>query len=660
MAANNDLAVHDKRVFEFGPYRLDTAERILLRSGQPVTLTAKAFDILSVLIRNHGHLVTKDELMKEVWPDSFVEDNNLTVNISGLRKALGEGASGHPYIETVPRRGYRFVEAVQEIPAESGAAPTQVPVSEQHEARQKSDIPAFHEEVAGNAPYGLVSSSANSFRSWRPVVLTAAVLVVVLALGIWYFRSGGQAITGTVALAPKSIAVLPFKTVGAAGSDELLGLGMADALITRLSAPGSMIIRPTGSVLKYYGSEKDVLVAGRELQVDAVMDGTILKSGDRVRVTARLLRVHDGTALWTKTFDEQWTNIFAVQDLISDRLARLLVPHLTRKEPGLLKTRETENPLAYQFYFKGLVFWDKRTEEGLRTAIDYFGKAIESDPTYALAYAGLADSYLNLATYGVLPANEAYSRAKAAALKALERDNTLAEPYATLGMVTLYYDWDWPSAEREFKQAIEQKPDSATAHQRYALGLMRMGRFEEATVEIKKAEVDDPLSQIIGANVGQVLYHARRYDEAIAELQKRLQVRPGFWLAHRILGEAYLQKGMYAEAIAEMKEAMRLGGGPPVQGELGYACAVSGNKDQAIKILGELIGLSRQRYVSPFAIALVHVGLGNKDQALEWLNKSYEERSRWLMTMKIDPMLDSLRTDPRFVKLLAQIGLSNN
>lgn len=652
--------MEDRRIYEFGPYLLDPVERILWREKQLVPLTAKVFDILVLLVCHHGHLVGKEELMRSVWPDTFIEENNLTVSISALRKALGESPSGRPYIETVPKRGYRFVADVRESKSQSAPPNDAAEDAAPHSAASQGSGLLAEAAAVPAPPLG----SADSLRAQKapllkkPWLIGLTALICLIVVAGYYRYSVGPTRPGPEGRQPQSIAVLPFQSVGRESGDDLLGLGLADAIITKLSETRTLIIRPTGSVLGYQNPGKDILAAGRDLQVKLVLDGTVLRSGGQVRISARLLHVADGTTLWTTTFNERWTNIFALQDAVSERLTKSLTRQLTGQEQNLPSIRYSESPQAYQQYLKGLVFWNKRTEDGIRKAIEYFEQAIETDPTYAMAYSGLADSYLTLATYGVLPSAEVYLRAKAAADQALQQDPTLAEPHATLGMVALYHTWDWSGAEREFKRAIELKPDSAIAHQRYALGLMRTGQYDQAIVEIRLAEQFDPLSPTIGANVGQVLYLARRYDEAIEELQKKLKIGSGFWLAHRILGEAYLQKNRSAEAIVELQEALHSGGGPPVLAEIAFAQAVSGNELEARKILAELKSMAKQRYVSPFSLALAYTGLGEKDRAFAYLQQSYTERSRWLITLKIDPMLDSLRDDPRFTQLMQKMGLA--
>ena len=584
-----------KHFYEFGSFRLDTAEHLLLQDGRPVPLKPKVFDLLLELVTNSSHVLTKDELMKQIWPDSFVEEHNLAVSISTLRKALGEDHSEQPFIETVPRRGYRFVAGVREVWDESA------------DMRSGSNVRAHVKKEA-------------SVRA-------------------------------------KSIAALPFKHIGAkAAEEEYLGLGLADALITRLSNLRQIVVRPTSAVRRYDG-EQDPVAAGRELRVSAVLDGSVQRFGKRIRVTVQLVSVHDGASLWAGKFDETFTNIFAVEDSISEHVATALMLKLTDKERKQLRKRYTENTEAYQAYLKGRYFLGKRTVESFGKSFGYFEQAISIDPEYALAYAGLADYYLLLMNFNVLPPQKAGPQAKEAALKALRFDDTLAEAHASLAYLKGIHEWDWAGAEREFERAIELNANDAIAHQFYSIYLRVLKRFDEAMAEAKKAQELDPLSLSINTSVGSLFYFARQYDQAIEQLSKTLELDPNFVMAHFYLGWAFEQKGMYEEAIAAFQKVVHISGNVPEFGAgLGHAYAVSGNTVKAREVLNELKALAKQRYVSPYDLALIHTGLGEEDEALDWLEKAYEERSVELALLKVDQRLDTLRKDSRFTDVLRLIG----
>jgi DNA-binding winged helix-turn-helix (wHTH) protein/Tfp pilus assembly protein PilF len=583
-----------KHSYEFGPFHVDAANYLLLRDGQIVPLKPKVLDALVALLENRGRVLGKDVLMQMLWPDSFVEEANLTQTIYMLRKALGEGPNEHNYIETIPKRGYRFVASVREFEGAGG------------------DLAARER---------------------------ASAIV-----------KGEQGI--------ESIAVLPFKPMMAASRDESLELGMADTVIMRLSNIRQLTVRPTSAVRKYTGLDQDPLAAGREQRVDAVLESSIQRSGQKVRVTARLLNVQDGLAFWTFSCDEMCTDIFELQDAISEKMAAALALKLNGEERKLLTKRYTENTDAYQAYLKGRYYWNKRTEEGFKRAIQYFQQAIDIDPNYALAYSGLADSYILLVDYfGLL--KESYPKAKIAATKALEIDEALAEAHTSLAFIRCWYDWDWSEAENEYKRAIQLNPNYPTAHHWYSRYLIVMGRMGEAGAEIKRAQELDPLSLIINSGLGEYFYFAHQYDQAIEQLRKTLDMDPSFVRALLDLGQAYVQKGMYDQAIAEYRKAITLSGGSAeAQAWLGYAYAVAGKRGEAQKVLADLSELLTQRPVAPYWKAMLYAGLGKESQALAWLEKAYQERFTRLALANVQPEFDTLRSDPRLADLLRRMGLA--
>jgi TolB-like protein/Tfp pilus assembly protein PilF len=587
--------------YEFGPYRLLPVERRLLRRGETVALTPKVFDTLLALVAHSDRLLAKDELMKMIWQDSFVEEGNLTQNVFILRKILGESPNDHQYIVTIPGQGYRFVAEVQEV-------------------RQEPN--AFHYQDAERA----VGPTA-------PEAMNTALT---------------------------SLAVLPFMSLYSEGDHAYLGPGIADTLITRLSNIKRLVVRPTTSVLKYIDSQPDPLRAGRELGVDAVLDGRIQRAGERIRVTMQLIRVRDGHTLWAEKFDEKLTDIFEVQDSISEQVMRALAVQLTSDEQRLLTKRYTQSIEAFQLYIKGRHFWNKRTVEGLKRGMECAQQAIDIDPTYTPAYIGLADTYNLLAGYAGLAPKETFPKARAAALRAQEIDATLAEAEASLAFVAYRYEWNWSAAEERFRRSIELRPDYPTAHHWYGEFLAAMGRYTESIDELERAQQLDPLSLPINTDLGQSLFFARQYEAAAEQLQKTLEMDQGFVRAHIILGSAFEQQGMYAEAVAALSKARAVSGGNHLAiGGLGYALGVAGRRDEAMKALDELLRLSAQRYVSPYTIALIHTGLGDHDRALEWLWKAYESRDVWLVWLRVNPRFDALHSDPRFQELLQSIGLAN-
>ncbi len=462
-----------------------------------------------------------------------------------------------------------------------------------------------------------------------------------------------------------SIAVLPFANLSADKEQEYFCDGMAEEIINALTQVEGLHVVARTSAFSFRGKQLDIREIGRRLNVGAVLEGSVRRAGARLRITAQLVNVADGYDLWSERYDRDIgelccpEDIFGIQDEISLAIVDKLKVKLLRKERAKLVKRHTEDLVAYDLYLKGRYLWNKRTEDGYQKSLEYFQQAIERDPTYALAYAGIADCYDLLGWYDYLPPKEAFPRAKAAAEKALEMDETLAEAKASLGWISVNYDWDWLAAESKYKRAIELNPSYATAHQWYAEYLSYMGKHDESIAEAKRAQELDPLSIIINNDLGQVFYYARQYDRAIEQLQKTLELDPNFIVAHFFLAFLYAQKAMYGKAIAEVQKAMDLSGGGDslIVAQLGTIYSCSGRRDEANKVLDKLHGLSKKRYVSPFYIALIYMGLGQNDQAFEWLEKAYEERDHWLETLKVHPMLDSLRSDPRFTKLLKKMRL---
>lgn len=659
-----------KHFYEFGPFRVDPTKRLLLRDGTPQPLTPKAFDILLVLVRQDGQVIEKDDLMRAVWPDTVVEENNLTRNISALRKALGEGPQDHSYVVTVPGRGYSFVAGVKDVADEPAAllvekySRTHLVVEEEEEnnetgGRDDTGTRRVGETLTRKQDH---FSRASRHPGVSSVIFKALVITAFAGLAValgYYWPSGRFRRADEPRVAVGSIAVLPFKMIGADPANEYLGLGMADALITRLGNIRAVVVRPTSAVRKYTDPGQDPVAVGREQGVEAVLDGSMQRIEDRLRVTVQLVNVRSGAPLWAGKFDERFTDIFAVQDSISEQVARALMPELTGAEHARLTKRHTENTEAYQLYLKGRYFWNKRNVEGFKKAIDYFQQAIDKDPNYALAYAGLADCYGVLTNYHVLAPNESIPKARVAALKALEIDETLAEAHCMLAGIKHEHEWDFPGAERLFKQAIMLNPNYATAHQWYAEFLTTMGRHPEAIAEIRKAQELDPLSLIINVMVGATYHFARQYDESIEQSLKTIEMDSNFYYAHAFLGKAYAQKGMHEQAVAELQKATDLSEDDfLVVAWLGHAYAEAGKKGEALTVLKKLEGLSKRRYVSPADVALVYAGLGDKDQAFVWLEKAYEKRDPFTVKhLKVDPVFDSLHSDPRFRDLLRRTGL---
>ena len=653
----------ERHLYEFGEFRLDTAERLLLRKGEPVSLPPKVFDTLVVLVEHGGHLMDKDQLMRELWPDAFVEDVNLSVNISALRKVLGESEGGGHYIDTVPKRGYRFVADVRELEGESEDLVVHSRirariVSERLGITTTSELP--EPAAAERRNTFIAAPRLNRKRKIVPAALGASVLVLGLTLAAVYFHnsSRGSGISTPVSKM-NSMAVLPLKPLGQASDDQYLELGIADDLINRLSNLKQVVIRPTSAVRKYTDAGQDPVAAGKELKVDTVLEGNIQKLGDRVRVTVRLLSVSDGHALWSGKFDENARDIFAVEDSISEEVAEALIPQLTGEERKLVTKRGTESPEAHEAYLKGRYFWNKRTGEGFNKAIEYFKQAIQIEPNYALAYAGIADCYVSLYDYDLIPADSAIPNAKAAASKAIQIDETLAEPHCSLAYVESLHDWNWPEAESEFKKAIALNPNYATSHHWYALSLAFEGRFDESMQEIKRAQELDPLSLPINGNVGRILYFRREFDRAVEQLQYTLELDPNYSGAHYKLAEVYAITGRHEEAVSEYERWLELGGDKELARALKKGYEDSGYRGAFQMWLSKLQQQSKQQHVSPYALAVLYLAQGKNDQALSYLEKAADDRSSWIVLIKADPKFDNLRKEPRFKDLLRRMGLGD-
>jgi DNA-binding winged helix-turn-helix (wHTH) protein/TolB-like protein/lipoprotein NlpI len=647
-----------KHFYEFGPFRIEAGKRRLTRNGDIVPLTPKAFDTLLVLVEQCGRVVEKDELMEKVWPGVAVEENNLTQNISAIRKALGEKRDEPEYILTAPGQGYRFIGTVNEF-WDDGAGAVE---TENHKPR----IPSLNDRTifgdgqdtrpAEPGAKVITEHSKTTLTSNRKV-LVALALIIVLGFVVLTWRFSKKPTADVAGTPIRSIAVLPFRPLASEKTDEYLGMGMADALITRLSNIKQIVVRPTSSVSKFANSSEDLAAIGRKLEVDSLLEGRVQKSDDRIRVTVQLIRVKDGAPLWAGKFDEKYTDVFSVEDRISEQVAASLLPTLTGTQKEQLTRHYTEDTDAYQSYIMGRYYWNKRNAEAITKSVSYFQDAILKDPNYALAYAGLADAYATLRLFDSRP-EDVMPKARSAALKALELDDNLAEAHASLAYVKHRYDWDWPGAEKEFKRAIELNPNYATAHQWYGWYLATLGSFDQATEEFKRAQELEPMSLYVNLTIGVPPFYTRQYDKAVKQFQKVIELDPKFPLAHRWLAKTYQQQGRYEEAIAEFQRYVALSGEPiedvPAMGNI---YAATGKPEAAHELLNKLKQSSQRRYVSQFHVAIVYAGLNEKDQVFEWLEKGYRDRDPEMVMLKIEPQLDGLHSDSRFVDLLRRVGL---
>ncbi len=655
-----------KQIISFAEFKLDAAHRRLLREGKTLPLNAKAFDLLVFLAENAGRVVTKDEILDAVWDNQFVEEANLKVQMSALRKALGERREEPRFLVTIPGKGYKFVADIEnsdkrnEIAIRQQDAARSVVVSESEFSEGEEPLPtsAGNQPLTANVAQPPALSLPITRRAPRDALFAAGGLFLALLLGLmaYYKLSPQPPQNATVQI--KSIAVLPFKPLVAENRNESLEMGMADTLIAKLSNFREIHVRPISAVRKYADIEQDTVAAGREQKVDSVLDGQIQKSDEKIRVTVRLIRVEDGATVWTNQFDEKMTDIFTVQDSISERVAAVLALKLNNEEKGRLAKRHTENAEAYQLYLMGRYHLNRLTDDGFLKGRDFFQKAIDKDPNYASAYAGLADANNRLSGFNAISPKEGFPKAKAASLMALEIDENLAEAHSSLGTVKFFYERDWSAAETEFRRAIEINPGYSDARQIYSYFLSAMGRFDEALAEMKRAQELDPLSLEKLAGIGEVLYLQRRYDQAIEQYRKTLEMDPNSGFAHWAIGNAYVHKGMFDEAVAEYQKAIPLSGDSPDEpAMLGYAYALSGKSREARQVIDDLKKRSQRSYISPTTIAVIYGGLGENDRAFEWLDKAYEGQDSLLILLKVEPMFDSIRNDPRFTELLRRVNL---
>ncbi|HEU4479393.1 MAG TPA: winged helix-turn-helix domain-containing protein [Pyrinomonadaceae bacterium] len=620
-------------VYEFGNFRLDAAKRLLLKDDEAVPLMPKAFDTLLYLVEHSGNVIERDELMTAIWADTIVEENNLTQNISSLRRLLGEKHGENQFIATVPGHGYKFVAAVRRV------SETDTPATPELAGSTSSST---LESKATAAATARMSDGSVASRFW----LIALIVVGALGLssfGIYRWREGRE----LGADAPiKVLAVLPFKPLVAGKRDEALELGMADTLISKLSNGEGIIVRPFGAIRSYNSWDQDSLKAGRELGVEAVLDGSIQTSGERIRIAARLLRTRDGKQLWAGQFDEKLNDIFAVQDSISERVAAALRIQLGQKK------RNTENVEAYDLYMRGQYHAQNLTRAETDKGIAYFQQAIQIDPNYARPHIGQARAYLAMALTSGLPSEQVVPKAKAAALRAIEIDETVPEAHVALGWIYFWYDWNWALAEKECLRALELNPNSAEAHAAYAHGLSNSARHEMALTEIRRSRELDPLSFVTNALEGQILFFAGRHDEALDRLQKTIDLNPNFWLGHLFISRVYTEKGMHAEAIAAAKKAGELSHNSQSDAYRAYALVRWGQVAEARAVLDELLKLSKENYVPPYNLAVTYNALGESEKAIEYLEKGFTEKDVRMVFLTVEPMWNPLRSNPRFVALL--------
>ena len=656
-----DRPVHPSKITRCGVFEIDLKAFELRKHGLRLKLSEQPFQILAILLERPGEIVTREELRERLWPgDTFVDfDHGLNNAVMRLREVLGDSSDRPRFIETLPRRGYRFIAPTEEIRS-TAAHPT--------EPRDDSSTGAIVSAVAAvtaAAPSQQLAAGINAKR-WltlpRIAFLSAAILAFAVLSGVAVHYVRGMESGKLNPAHNMSLVVLPLENLTGDKEQDYFTDGMTDDLTANLAKIRSLRVISRSTAMAYKGTHKPLSEIARELRVDAVVEGTVLRAGNRVRITAELVQVSTDHHLWAETYESQIGDVLALQNRVSSAIVDEIRINLSPEDKQRLAKNPSVSPEAYEDYLKGRYYWNKRSGEGFTKAIGYFQEATQKDPQYALAYAGLADCYgiIGATIYGTVPAAEAAPRAKAAAIRALEIDPSLAEAETSLATAKFNYDWDWSGASAGFKRAIQLDPKYATAFQRYSLYLIAMGRFDDSFEQIKRARDLDPLSISINSSFGWRLYLARQYDRSIAQLRDTLEMDPSYEWAHLILGQAYEQKNEYNLALGELQKAVELSHNSPLMvSALAHAYAISGNQDEAQKLLARLINQSHRQYVSPYYIAIVYLGLGKNDLAMTWLEKALADHSNGLVFAKVEPELDPLRSDPRFIAIENNLNFPN-
>jgi DNA-binding winged helix-turn-helix (wHTH) protein/TolB-like protein/tetratricopeptide (TPR) repeat protein len=613
----------EKPVYRFDGFVVDAQNFVVERGDQPVSLTPRAFDVLLLLLKNRGQVVEKRQMFDEIWKDTFVSDNALTKVIKELRQSLGDSVDEPKFIETIPKRGYRFIATL------NGA---EAPVDE------RSPVETTNE------------------RPWRTTVsiVGMSVLLVLAVAAIWAVIARRSAETAS---APKTIAVLPFKPLNAESRDESLEMGMAETLITRLTSLRDVVVRPIGSVRKFTDANADPISAGEQLQTDTVVDGSIQKAGERVRVTVRLFDVRTRSTLWSEQFDENFTDIFRLQDSITQRIAGALALKLSRHEQEQLAKHMTENPRAYEAYLRGQFHWHRRGPEWIDQSLRAYKQALEEDPNFALAHIGVADAYIMMSGHRRISMQEAEAKAAPSITRALEIDNDLADAHNALAELKYQYQYDWRGAEIEFKKAVDLNPNATWIRQAYGWFLMCDGQFDAAALQMDMARQLDPSSLTLTIARGRLYYFSRQYDQAIEYFRRVLELEPNDRSAHTALMAAYERTGRHPEA---MEEFFKLTGMDEEhaadQEEFRRAFAEGGWTGFLRKNLEKLDKMRPRNRASDWTYAELYIRLGDREKAFESLEKVFNAHDVAILQFKVEPANDVLRGDPRYAKLLAKIG----
>jgi TolB-like protein/DNA-binding winged helix-turn-helix (wHTH) protein/tetratricopeptide (TPR) repeat protein len=612
-------------ILQFGVFQLDLKAGELHKAGVRVKLQDQPFRVLAVLVEQAGQVVTREELRQKVWPSNVYVDFDQGLNnaIKKVREALGDSADSPTLIETVARHGYRFIAAVSVVPAR----PTQI----------------------------RLPLRSRTLRNSILIGLTAGLLA---AFGYWAWRGSTR---HTAPSEKVMLAVLPFENLSGDADQEFFSDGLTEEMIAQLGKlnPDRLTVIARGSVAKYKRSTQGANQIGGELHAEYLVQGSVRRDSDRVRITVHLIQVSDQTDRWADSYDRDLKDILALQDTVARTIASQINIALVPAQASQLATRRSVEPEAYEAYLKGRYYWNKRTAEGMQKAQHYFQLAIDKDPGYGAAYSGLADCNSGLTWHGFTSPAETLPRAHAAALKAIEIDPQSAEAHASLALVLLH-EWNWPRSEAEFKRALQLDPRYANAHHWYGDYLSVMGRHDEALIEAKKASDLDPLNLMIGTWLGLRYYLAHKYESAIEQGRNTVELDPNFAASHLLLGEAYVQKGLHEEGLAELESSASLSGNNPLYlAQVAVAYASQGSRAEALQIAAQLQATSTDRYVSPYGLAQIYAGLKDKEQTFKWLQSAYDGRAVWMSYLAVDPLFDDYRSDQRFQDLMRRTHLAH-
>lgn len=635
--------MNNKQLYSFDGFLLDRGKMVLRRDDEIIHLKPKAVETLAALVRRRGEVATKDEMILEVWPDSFVEENSLSRNIHEIRKSLSEHVDKE-FIETIPRRGYRFTSEVTVLDPEDDA-----PID--GAAGMPGDLP--ENSLSGERP-------PQKMVRWHFVAIVLLGALLVSSFSLWWNFSGA----GELSSVPlnrrniKSVAILPLASLDKAQESQILSLGLSNELIGKIAGFNRFVVRPLSAVRKYAGTDEDVIEIGKKLEVDAILVGTLQKSGEVLRINVRLWDVRDGAQIWSKSFEEVETDLFDLQEDVAVQVAENLVSDLSDSEKSTLRKRPTIDPDAYRLYIRGRYLWDKRSNNGLQESVKTYKQALDLDPSFALAYAGLADSYVVFNDYGLAPPEESFPKARSAAQKALEIDPDLVEPRTTLAYVLATYDWKYSEAEAEYRKAIELNPNYATAHQWYGEMLTAQGRFEEAEARLLKAKELDPLAPIIRSELGVVKYYAGRYDDSIADFKKLKAEFPEFATSYIFLARCYEQKGLYKEAVDEELGYWKLKEMNPARiSRLRETYSLDGYKFYLELLASGLEIDAKVQYVPEYRLTHTYARLRNREKLMSWLQKGVVNRSANINKVFIDPSFTFVKNDPGFQQQLRKMNL---